>query len=929
MAADPSRLVDVRGVHPPDAAGRVYEELGSGLLVTDDLVLTAAHVVFDADGPMPVEASLPGSAAPLAGEVVWPLPRGDVDVALVRVTGAHHLPDRGRSPRWGRFTTSRTGQCVDAAGFPAVLKEGPSRVSYQLVGHLNPQGAQGLGRHLVSVEDPPADPGPGRPSPWEGMSGAAVFCGPVLVGVIVIDTPGFARDLLTAVPADTVLTDPMARELLGLDAGARSVELEPLMVRAAGLQRPASPAQLVRAEQGVISFVGRSRELRQLEAWCLSPAEFGAQVIVGPGGRGKTRLAQFLVARATSIDEELLAGFLSAMPTTQADFEPLMSVLRRHRVVLVVDYAESRGPQLEAILAAYESAGSPPRIRLLLLARDDGDWWSRLRDRHPDLLGEVDVAALGPLHDRRDREAEFRACVDQFARRLPEIDSRVDWLRVAATVEPEGLADPRFGDPLALQLKALLALLDRGPQPGGLRLEERIIAHERDYWRRTLEAEGLELSARMRDHAVAAATLIGVATRPAAMQLLQRIPELTQHSRVADWLRSLYPTEATTRYFGPLQPDRIGEHLVGRVTQDEPTLLSHLLASDDVAELEEALIVLGRAIPHQPHLVDQLGDLVSSGGPALTAAMDGAVERISDPLPLLRLLPERLSPGRFTVDPDDYGSSSSWGHQSSVPERLDDLARDVGGNPFTSSAPPPPPVLPGGAPPGAWPWAGEREAAGREHERLATVAYEAGNLVLASHEFARAADVYEKAGLDEPLTRALLAQASVLSDARSFEAAARTIDHAVSLVRGQFGSGRLDSGVLGRALDVQAGILAEMGDLERALASQQEAWTRLRDHEREEGTPAATRDLVRALSNLAALTQRTGRTGEAMRHSAEAVDLLATIRDTLAPGDATAGRILLQHAQTTATVEGPEPAERWARRALEELHRTAELGAQP
>ena len=99
MAGDPERLVDVRGVHPPDRRGEVYDELGSGLLVTADLVLTAAHVVFDAEVPLEVELRFPSLDAPVPGVVVWPPQRGDIDAALVRVSEPSLIGTLGRAPR--------------------------------------------------------------------------------------------------------------------------------------------------------------------------------------------------------------------------------------------------------------------------------------------------------------------------------------------------------------------------------------------------------------------------------------------------------------------------------------------------------------------------------------------------------------------------------------------------------------------------------------------------------------------------------------------------------------------------------------------------------------------------------------------------------------------------------------------------------------
>ena len=190
MAADSGRLVDVRGLHPVDAQGRVYAENGSGLLVTHDLVLTAAHVVFDGDTPLPVRLRFVSSGDPVDGEVVWPLPRGGIDAALVRIVASSPVPPGSQPVRWARFTGREARRRVDAAGYPAVMREGDERIAFQLSGHVNPQSALTAGRYVVKVDERPANVG----SPWSGMSGAALMSGGTLVGVLVIDTPGFDRD---------------------------------------------------------------------------------------------------------------------------------------------------------------------------------------------------------------------------------------------------------------------------------------------------------------------------------------------------------------------------------------------------------------------------------------------------------------------------------------------------------------------------------------------------------------------------------------------------------------------------------------------------------------------------------------------------------------------------------------------------------------
>ncbi|MGH3465656.1 MAG: trypsin-like peptidase domain-containing protein [Kribbellaceae bacterium] len=918
MAADPELLVNVRGRLPRDEQGRVYQESGSGLRVTDELVLTAAHVVVGDVGPLEVSLRFhDGSTA--IGTVVWP-GAPQVDAALVRVEDGQGPRFGGRPPAWGRFTGRDPRQPVDATGFPLVMVHDGCPVEYQLSGVVNPQGARRQGRYLVSVDSPPATPRAGQASPWAGMSGAALMSGGSLVGVIVIDTPGFDSDLLTAVPAATIAADPAVRELVGLPAYLPSVELDPLLVRPTVTRGSLSPAQLLRADEGVVRFLGRDAELADLGAWCTGRDEFGARLVVGPGGRGKTRLAQQLV-------DELRhgGGWLAGLVAGSAnlDFGPVMTTVREHSVLLVVDYAESRAPQLDRLLLALSAAASPPKVRLLLLARDEGEWWQTLCDSFPALLDPEASLVLPPLHNTLpDREAAFFSYVEQLAARLIETDPGTDWAAVGAGVRPDALDGAGLGDPLSLQLKSLLALLEAagGPQGSGS-LETRLIAHEREYWRSTLEAQHLDLSPRLRDHAVAAATLIAVRNRAAALELLQRVPELTQPGKVADWLRSLYPTESQLRYWGPLQPDRLGEHLVGYVTRDDPGLLGHLLAGDDVAQLQDALVVIGRAIGQQPHLEQQLQVLAEGGRQVVLTAIEQAAARIPDPLPLLRTLPHHLSAQSTYYDenPDFYGDI----HGSSVPERLSDASRGIGGNPFTSSNPYEPDDY-ARLPDRSW------EAGGREHERLGTEAYERGNLVLAAHEFGEALADYSRADPMENMVgqhraRVLLARAAALADMRDYGAAYQCSDEGVSMLRVLVDQDEAPRDALGRALDLHAGILAEAGLQTDALSFAQEAVKILEKHAATTRSNESARDLAKALASNAALLERSGRIRDANRLSARAVQRFESLHQgqALPAEDASYGRALLTRARIALTAEELSTALDHVDRALAEFDRIA------
>lgn len=175
-------------------AGRIAEILvtlgtsgpgrrGSGYRVTTQTVLTAAHVVrdwsmvrvrFDADQPGEWSAGVTD---------VLEVP--EVDIALLTI----RPPDDSQvvPARFGCLRESDDEIPCSAVGFPLwKLRDspgGPYRDFAHVVGSVALLANRREGSLEVRVAPPERDPDP-EVSPWEGMSGAAVFCNGRIVGVI-------------------------------------------------------------------------------------------------------------------------------------------------------------------------------------------------------------------------------------------------------------------------------------------------------------------------------------------------------------------------------------------------------------------------------------------------------------------------------------------------------------------------------------------------------------------------------------------------------------------------------------------------------------------------------------------------------------------------------------------------------------------------
>jgi hypothetical protein len=386
--------------------------------------------------------------------------------------------------------------------------------------------------------------------------------------------------------------------------------------------------------------VDRAALLADLEGWVTAATPFAGRVIGGRGGSGKTRLGVELCERAKAAG--WLCGLL-APSADQAALEALIDVPTAR--LIVVDYAESRVEQLDVILpqlAAGASEQHPVRVLLLVRARPGrgGDWSAVLR-HHSDgldaVLDEIDVPVVLeslPL-DGEERRALFAATAGALASREDNA--------LTSPVPSDELDQTVFASPLMVVIAAYLAVHrdTRSPQSGGGGLAERdgagsrttagelfdeLLAHERRYWKATAEAQKLDTDEVLRQRVVALATLAGAVDEAHAVELLRLVPDLATASserlgRLARWAHALYPESG---WWNPLEPDRIGEHLVARTfagtdtdhpaihTGNQPALLAGVLQSDRPERLVQPLDLYARAAPEHPKLARTLTPILTA-----------------------------------------------------------------------------------------------------------------------------------------------------------------------------------------------------------------------------------------------------------------------------------------------------------------------------
>ncbi|RKN04615.1 serine protease [Streptomyces radicis] len=180
---DPDRAAEILVGGP----GQDVDERGSGYRVTAGMVLTAAHVVGDA-GTVRVRfrADRPG-AWTAEGVVLWRDP--GIDVAVVA------LPESGRPEgpvapvRYGRVGERDGDLACSALGFPRhrLRADADAGTWYRDSSHVRGVASpwSNLRESTLSLRVPPPehDPDP-RVSPWQGMSGAAVWSEGRLIGIV-------------------------------------------------------------------------------------------------------------------------------------------------------------------------------------------------------------------------------------------------------------------------------------------------------------------------------------------------------------------------------------------------------------------------------------------------------------------------------------------------------------------------------------------------------------------------------------------------------------------------------------------------------------------------------------------------------------------------------------------------------------------------
>jgi hypothetical protein len=449
---DPERVAEV--IATPSGPGP--ERRGSGYRVSPTSVLTAAHVV---DGAARVRvrfnADRPGEWV-ADTTVAWA--DAEVDAAVLGL--APPAGEEAADPvGFGRVGERDAVIPVSAMGFPRFkLRQdqgGPSvyRDSAHAVGTVAVLANRRQGTLEVTVDPPERDPDPAR-SPWEGMSGAALWSGGRVVGLVAEHhrSDGLGRLAATRVDAWYERLGPerleRLRDLLALPA--RADELADVV--------PAPASELLQAgylaqvrDLAPERLLEREAELEELVQFCAGEERY--RWLHGPPWAGKSALAAWFVlhppAGVTVVSffvTRRLTGQTDSNAFTEAMVEQLAVVAgeppagsatpagrdkaRRHlldqaarrvaergqRLLLVIDgLDEDQGARPGSGLPSIASllpARPPEAVRVLVTSRphpgvpDDVGGDHPLRHCQPRLLipsraaGHIEVVAKDELYEQ-------------------------------------------------------------------------------------------------------------------------------------------------------------------------------------------------------------------------------------------------------------------------------------------------------------------------------------------------------------------------------------------------------------------------------------------------------------------------------------------------------------------------------------------------
>jgi hypothetical protein len=581
-----------------------------------------------------------------------------LDVALLQADRTEVGADVGPA-RWGMLACDHPDYrpVCTTIGFPQALHRkvpgGPRHAAQaqSLDGRIAPRGRSGRthsGMYVFELDDPDA----ASFDVWQGMSGAAVFCDDVIVGLATNAADYWRGETLLVLPAARLLGAAGFADAVAAATGARPrlgpADLGPLLV-----EQPdphLAPSYLLDPVARIVPMAGNASTAHALRAWCLTGRRIDVAAVTGADGTGKTRLALELLVelgREGRARTTWTGGLLARTPREVEPGYALFATVRQP-LLLIVDGADARLDQVHALLDIFDGRLYGPPVRILLIVRGREDWWSRLRAtwRGSTVMGRGETFRVTPGDALAGGGAEAL-----YARAARAFADHVRLLRGAGIQDgrPEPDLERPYRYPIpaglggsdedgtvggltvgALHMAALADVLSRtGPEPAlGNRPLDVLLSREEEHLRRiagsrmpsglvdtgllrTLAAVQQTAGARTVDDAFAAVRAgFEVHHRGRADIAQPQGPVLGAYEEI---LTAAYPSGDGT-HWGAIGPEALGAALVAEVeAASGGTFVADLLHSRHLsaAQRHRALTVLVRTTEFQPELVAAAAESVA------------------------------------------------------------------------------------------------------------------------------------------------------------------------------------------------------------------------------------------------------------------------------------------------------------------------------
>ncbi|MFE7215709.1 caspase family protein [Streptomyces sp. NPDC057611] len=391
------------------------EWVGSGYRVTNDTVLTAAHLLhrettFDLWFP------LDGSGWTARADVA--VVDTETDTAVLRFVPPSQAPVVA-PVRYGRITRRSAVVPVETAGFPAykAFVEGSGSDQHEtadiahLFGTASSLSNLRRGTLEISVDAPAEDAS--RGTPWAGMSGAPVWAEGRLVGIITSVSPREGPGRLAAARVERFLSGSSGHQgdlaaLLDIDHPDTLVEIPS--------PQPKSTTPYLEQIRRIAppTLRGRDAELAELAAFCQGEEPYA--LWQAPPGAGKTALMAHFALNPPP-DADIVSFFASARFVGQSDSLGFTEVVLEQLAWLL-------GEPAPALASMHSGSQDMLRNRLLAAAAEQ----ARIRGRRMVLLvdgldedsgsqrGLPSIASLLP----RNPDADLRVLVSSRSTPLPD-----------------------------------------------------------------------------------------------------------------------------------------------------------------------------------------------------------------------------------------------------------------------------------------------------------------------------------------------------------------------------------------------------------------------------------------------------------------------------------------------------------------------------